>query len=140
MPARGHRLLPDRPLRAEALDESAWKPLARKPAYQTRTGKRRARRADHKQRIVTERGYLDLRLGHEHVAEFTYRPGKCRRAYRVVVVRKNIGRARGEQVLFDEIRYFFYITTRTDLTTAQVVQLANERCDQETSSDNSNPA
>ncbi len=34
-------------------------------------------------------------------------------------------------VLFDEIRYFFYITTRTDLTAAQVVACANERCDQE---------
>lgn len=117
--------------RAEALDASAWKPLHRKPRHQTRTGKRRARRDNHKQRIVTERGYLDLRLNHEHVAEFTYRPGKCARAYRVVVVRKNISRARGEQVLFDEIRYFFYITTRTDLTAQQVVALANERCDQE---------
>jgi len=34
-------------------------------------------------------------------------------------------------VLFDEIRYFFYITTRTDLTAQQVVELANQRCDQE---------
>jgi hypothetical protein len=47
------------------------------------------------------------------------------------VVRKNISRARGDQVLFDEIRYLFYITTRTDLTPAQVVELANQRCDQE---------
>jgi Transposase DDE domain group 1 len=76
--------------RAGTLDESCWKPLRRKPRYQTRTGRRRARRDNHKQRIVTERGYLDLRLNHEHVAEFTYRPGKCRRGYRVVVVRKNI--------------------------------------------------
>jgi len=34
-------------------------------------------------------------------------------------------------VLFDEVRYFFYITTRMDLTVEQVVELANERCDQE---------
>jgi hypothetical protein len=43
----------------------------------------------------------------------------------------NISRSRGEQVLFDEVRYFFYITTRTDLTIEQVVALANHRCDQE---------
>jgi hypothetical protein len=49
----------------------------------------------------------------------------------VVVVRKNISKTRGEQVLFDEIRYLFYITTRTDLTAAQVVACANDRCDQE---------
>ncbi|HEV2377178.1 MAG TPA: transposase [Streptosporangiaceae bacterium] len=39
--------------------------------------------------------------------------------------------SRGEQVLFDEVRYFFYVTTRTDLTIEQVVELANERCGQE---------
>jgi hypothetical protein len=117
--------------RAEALDESDWKPLRRKPRYRTRTAKRRTRRVNHKRRIVAERGFLDLRLNHEHVAEFDYRPGKCARAYRVVAVRKNISRARGEQVLFDEIRYFFYITTRTDLTAEQLLACANERCDQE---------
>ncbi len=99
--------------------------------YQTTTGQARARRPNHKQRIVRERGYLNLELHHEDVAEFFYLPGKCARAYRVVVVRKNISRSRGEQVLFDEIRYFFYITTRTDLTAQQVVELANQRCDQE---------
>lgn len=50
---------------------------------------------------------------------------------RVVALRKNISKRKGEQVLFDEIRYFFYITTRTDLSTAEVVACANERCDQE---------
>ena len=117
--------------RAEALDEGCWRRLHRPGPYQTSTGQTRARRDNHKQRIVDERGYLDLRLNHEDVAEFNYRPGKCRRSYRVVAVRKNITRARGEQVLFDEIRYFFYITTRTDLTTAEVVACANDRCDQE---------
>src|SRR5207245_4012195 len=39
--------------------------------------------------------------------------------------------ARGENVLFDEIPYFCYVTTRTDLTPAEVVACANDRCDQE---------
>ena len=122
-----------KPLRscAEALPEPSWRRLRRPAPYPNATGKTRARRDNHKQRIVTERGYLDLRLNYEDVAEFTYQPGKCRRGYRVVAVRKNISRARGEHVLFDEIRYFFYITTRTDLTAEQVLELANERCDQE---------
>jgi hypothetical protein len=89
--------------RAEGLDESDWKRLARPAPYQARTGKARARRANHKRRIVKERGYLNLELNYEDVAEFDYRPRKCARAYRVVVVRKNISRSRGEQVLFDEI-------------------------------------
>lgn len=116
---------------AEALPPAGWKPLARKPKYETRTGASRDRRPNDKQRIVAERGYVNLRLNGEAVAEFTYRPGKCRRDYRVIVLRKNITKAKGEQALFDEVRYFFYITTRDDLTPAQVVACANERCDQE---------
>lgn len=60
-------------------------------------------------------------------------PGKCRRDYRVVVVRKNISRIKGEQAHIDEIRYFFYFTTygADTHTPAQVVELANDRCDQE---------
>jgi hypothetical protein len=117
--------------RAETLDDRRWRRLHRPTRYQTTTGKTRPRRPNHKQRIVRERGYLNLTLNVEDVAEFFYLPGRCARAYRVVVLRKNISRSRGEDVLFDEIRYFFYITTRTDLTAQQVVQLANERCDQE---------
>jgi hypothetical protein len=117
--------------RAEALDETRWQPLPRPAPYQTATGTTRARRPNHKQRIVKERGYLNLNLDHEDVAEFFYIPGKCSRAYRVVALRKNISRSRGEQVLFDEVRYFFYITTRMDLSIEQIVDLANERCDQE---------
>jgi hypothetical protein len=117
--------------RAQALDASRWRRLHRPAPYQTKTGRTRKRRPNHKQRIVRERGYLNLELQHEDVAEFFYIPGKCARAYRVVVVRKNISQARGEDVLFDEIRYFFYVTTRTDLSAAQIVQLANERCEQE---------
>ena len=49
----------------------------------------------------------------------------------MIALRKNISKARGEQVLIQDIRYFFYITTRTDLTPAGVVACANERCDQE---------
>ena len=117
--------------RAEALDPARWRPLHRPAPYQNRTGKTRTRRPNNKQRIVRERGYLNLQLDHEDIAEFFYIPGKCARAYRVVVVRKNISRSRGENALFDEIRYFFYVTTRTDLTAEQIVELANERCDQE---------
>lgn len=117
--------------RAEALDESCWARLRRPAPYQTSTDQTREREPDHKQRIVHERGYLNLELNHEDVAEFDYQPGKCSRSYRVVALRKNISRSRGDEALFDEIRYFFYITTRTDLTAEQVVACANQRCDQE---------
>jgi hypothetical protein len=119
--------------RAEALDASAWKRLQRPAPYETTTGTRRARRHNRKQQVIAERGFVNLRLDYEDVAEFTYRPGKCQRAYRVVVVRKNISRMKGEHALIDEIRYFFYFTTYPvdTHTPAQIVELANDRCDQE---------
>ena len=80
---------------------------------------------------MVEREYLNLRLNHEEVAEFNYRPRKCSRHYRVVVLHKNTSKLKGEQVLFDEIRCFFYITIGNDLSAVEVVRCANQRCDQE---------
>ena len=117
--------------RAEALDEAAWTRLQRPAAYDPLTGQTRQREPDHKRRIVGERGYVNLALNYEDVAEFDYQPGKCTRPYRVIALRKNITKSRGEHRLLDEVRYFFYITTRTDLTAAEVVACANDRCDQE---------
>ena len=117
--------------RAEALPAECWRRLRRPAPYQSRTGQTRARRPNTKKKVVKDRGYRNLELNYEDVAEFDYRPGKCGRSYRMVVVRKNISHTRGELSLFDEVRYFFYITTRTDLTAEEVVFCANDRCDQE---------
>ena len=97
--------------RAEALDEACWTRLHLPAGHESATGQTRRREPNHKQRIVVERGYLNLELNYEDVAEFDYQPGKCTRPYRVVAIRKNITKSRGEQALLDEIRYFFYITT-----------------------------
>src|SRR4029077_3424080 len=59
-------------------------------------------------------------------------PNKCGRSYRLVVVRKNISVQKGETVLFEDIKYFFYITNHTVYSAAeQIVALANGRSDQE---------
>ncbi len=79
--------------RAEALEESGLDRACSGPAkpYRGRHRAEAGRGRDHlKQRIVAERGYLNLQLNHEDVAEFDYRPGKCARAYRVIALRKNI--------------------------------------------------
>jgi len=115
---------------ASALPETGWKPLKRRDKYTVKT-EPRTRPENVKERIVKEREFENIRLISEHVAEFTYKPVKCKRHYRMVVVRKNLSVEKGERVLFDDIRYFFYITTRWDLTAEEVVYLANERCDQE---------
>ena len=59
------------------------------------------------------KGYLNKELVGESVAEFNYEPNKCGRSYRLVVVRKNITVQKGETVLFEDIKYFFYITNHT---------------------------
>src|SRR5207244_12073450 len=95
-----------------------------------RTGPR-GRGANIKEQVVMERGFRNVRLDSEDVAEFGYRPGACRRAYRVVVVRKNLSVEAGDQVLFDDVRYFFYLTNDADTAADELVFLANDRCAQE---------
>ena len=116
--------------RAEALEEARWAPLERQPKYEVRT-EEREKPGNVKEQIVIERKFKNIRLNSEQVAEFEYRPGKCTQTYRMVVVRKNLSIEKGEMVLFDDIRYFFYITTRRDLTAIQIVEHANKRCNQE---------
>ena len=68
---------------AHALPETAWKRLIRRAKYEVRT-EERARPENVKERIVREREFENQRLFSEMVAEFAYRPGQCRKAYRVV--------------------------------------------------------
>jgi len=116
--------------RAESLPETAWTPLERPPKYTVRTEPRR-RPENVKERIVVAREYENIRLVSEQVAEFAYSPTACRRDYRVVIVRKNLSVERGERRLFDDIRYFFYITNDRRRPAREIVALANGRCDQE---------
>ena len=116
--------------RAEKLPKIAWKELRRHPKYEVQTQPRR--RPDNvKEQIVEARGYENIRLVKEHVAEFGYSPVACAKIYRVVVVRKELEVYRGQQKLFDDSRCFFYITNRWDLPAEEVVFSANDRCNQE---------
>jgi hypothetical protein len=115
---------------AAHLPASAWRRLERPARYVARTQPRQ-RPANVKDRIVRERGFETLRLKSEEVAEFEYQPGKCSQAYRMVVVRKNITKEKGEQALMDDIRYFFYITNEREWSASEVVFSANDRCNQE---------
>lgn len=115
---------------AEGLAEGLWKPLQRPAKYEVRTEPRQ-RPENVKERIVQERGYKNVHLQSEQVAEFDYRPTKCHKTYRIVVLRKNLSVEPGQQRLFDEIRYFFYLTNDRTSSGAEIVHQANERCNQE---------
>ncbi len=115
---------------AGELPESAWQRLARPPRYEVKTTER-DKPENVKERIVREREYKNLVLQYEDVAEFDYRPGKCSRAYRMVALRKKISVEEGQEQLFEQYRYFFYITNERELPIEEVVFQANDRCDQE---------
>jgi hypothetical protein len=115
---------------ADALPKSAWQRLERAPRYEVATKERR-RPEQVKKKIVKARGYKNIRLLDEAVAEFAYRPTHCKKTYRMVVLRKHLCIEKGQQVLGEEVRYFFYITNDREKSAAEIVEFANGRCDQE---------
>jgi len=115
---------------ADALPARTWRPLVRRPPEEIQTEPRH-RPVNVKQATTIEREFKNLRLRAEAVAEFAYQPVACTTPYRMVVVRKNISVEQGAQRLFDEIRYFFYLTNDHETAAADVVFLANDRCNQE---------
>jgi len=120
---------------AEKLDKSAWKPMKRRRDEAKAPARTRTKRANFKEQVVVQNKYLNKRLVGESIAEFDYKPGKCKRTYRVVVLRKDINVTRGQMRLFEQEDpvYFFYITntSKKSHSTRDVVVGSNKRCDQE---------
>lgn len=126
----GYNAMPNVVDRAGRLPERAWRPLQRPARYTVKT-EPRERPERVKESIVIARQFENQRLLSEDVAEFEYRPTACRTSYRMVVVRKNLSVEKGEQVLFDDIRYFFYLTNDWVSEADEIVFSANDRCHQE---------
>src|SRR5262249_45378391 len=126
----GYDAAPNLVAAAEWLPERAWQPLQRRPRYEVQT-RPRDRPDNVKEAGVVRRGFGNNKLLSEQVAEVNYPPTACRATYRMVVVRKNLSVERGECVLFEDVRYFFYITNDWVSEAAEVVFCANDRCDQE---------
>jgi hypothetical protein len=122
--------MPNLHVLADDLPEKAWKKLQRPPRYQVQT-KPRARPDNVKEQVVRQREFKNIRLVDEEVAEFEYRPTACKKTYRMIVVKKYLEVSQGQAVLFADYRYFFYITNDRQLSAAEVVFEANDRCDQE---------
>jgi hypothetical protein len=115
---------------AENLPQNAWKVLVRRAKYEVKTQPRQ-RPENVKQQVVEAREFEDIRLVKEYVAEFRYRPTKCKQEYRVVVVWKELEVNRGQKKLFDDACCFFYITNDWEKPAEEIVFEANGRCNQE---------
>lgn len=115
---------------AQRLPERVWVELERPARYTVATSPRE-RPANVKEEVVRRRGFRNVRLVKEEVAEFHYRPGACGRDYLIVVLRKELVWEKRGQVVDRETRYFFYITNQWLWSCAEVVRFANGRGNQE---------
>lgn len=127
----GYDAAPNSKKRAGEMDEEFGVLVRRAKRAFVPEDRQRARQPRVKEQFVRDREFENIRLRSEDIAEFDYSPSRCRKTYRMVVLRKNLSVERGETVLFDDVRYFFYITNDPDLTPEQVVFESNDRCDQE---------
>ena len=116
--------------RAQAIADTQWRRLQRPAKYEVKT-QPRAKPENIKEQIVREKQYKNFVLQWEDVAQIEHRPHLCRKSYRVIVLRKKISVEKGQDKLFEEYRYFFYITNDRGSTDEQIVFNANDRCDQE---------
>jgi hypothetical protein len=115
---------------ADLVPNEGWQPLERLPRYQVKTQPRQ-RPENVKEQIVVEREFKNIRLLWEEVTELDYRPTACRKSYRLIALRKNLSVEKGESVLFDDYRYFLYLTNDRESSAADIVFQANDRCNQE---------
>jgi len=115
---------------ADDLPAQAWRRLERPPRYEVKT-QARARPERVKEQIVRQRQFENIRLQSEEVTEMPYRPTACKQTYRLVIVRKNLSIEKGEQWLFDDYRYFYYLSNDREKSQAEIVFGANGRCNQE---------
>ena len=118
---------------AQMIPDDEYRELVRNAEHVLKT-EPRAKPPRIKEQIVKEKRYKNIKLDSEDMAEFEYRPKyerRCKRSCRVVVLRKNLTVERGEEALFDDVRYFFYITNDWKLSMEEVVRESNQRCNQE---------
>jgi hypothetical protein len=116
--------------RAEALPRTDWRRMERPARYEVKT-EPREKRDNVKEQVVRDKQFKNYVLQWEDVAEFEYKPFACKETYRMIALRKKISVEQGQEKLFEEYRYFFYITNDFASTAEQIVFSANDRCDQE---------
>ena len=120
---------------ADNLPDTVWRKLERHSTHcGGQTMVRRKRGHNLRRMKARRRGYTDKKLKGETVAEFKYHPTrkkkKMERAYRVIVIRKQIEVAR-ETALFDQYQYRFILTDLPETRLERIVNYAYGRCNQE---------
>lgn len=102
---------------ADSIDKSEWIEMSESEVPACRMKKVRVKEA-----VVVKRGFKNKVKHCDYVSEFTYQPGPCQQSYRVVVVKRVLEVREGQNLLFNELQYFFYITNITHMTVAEIVK------------------
>jgi hypothetical protein len=123
---------------AEGIPESAWKTF-RTRAHRARRERReragfvpRHRPRNRRRRRARERGYTNLALTHQWLAEIPWTPPGSDRTYRRIVRRQRIEQSEGQERLFELYRYRYVVTNLPASWSApEVIDATYQRCDQE---------
>jgi len=130
----------NRPGIAASIPEEQWQPFeardkrmaaarSKKKGYQPRK-----KRENRRRRRARERNYKNKRLRSQWLAEVPWCPADSERTYRLIIRRQLIEHSKGQTLLYDEYRYRYVVTDLPpSITTARVVDMTYERCDQENS-------
>jgi hypothetical protein len=122
---------------AEGIPESAWKPF-RTRAHREQQARRarpgfcpRRKKRNRRRRRARERGYTNLQLVRQWVAEIPWTPPGSTKTYRMILRRQLIEESDQEH-LFDFYRYRYVVTNLpTSWSAEEVIDATYQRCDQE---------
>ena len=122
---------------AEGIAESAWKPF-RTRAHRERAARgsragfvSRHKKRDRRRQRARERGYTDLALVRQWVAEIPWTPPGSPKTYRMILRRQRIEQS-DQESLFEFYRYRYVVTDLPRSWSAeQVIDATYQRCDQE---------
>ena len=123
---------------AEEIPESAWKPFRTRDHRQREAQRRnggfqpRRKKRNRRRRRARQRGYTNLQLERQWVAEIPWTPPGSTKTYRMILRRQLLEQSEGQKSLFEFYRYRYVVTNLPASWSAEeVIDATYQRCDQE---------
>lgn len=113
---------------ADLLGENEWSKFSKPKIIR---GCKRKKKQRVKENCVIRRKYRNIIQTDVQIAEFSYRPGKCKKSYRVIVCKKELDVMEGQQLLFEDVKYLFYITNIHDMPAGELLSFIHGRANHE---------
>lgn len=126
----GLQIQPETLQKAEELPKQAWRRLERPEKHEIQTD-RRGRPHNYRRALIHERGFPNTRLHAEWVSEILHRPNAATNKYRIIFLRKDVEKFEGQLSLYEDDKYFAFITNDFVTAAEDLVIEASQRCNQE---------